>query len=136
MMTQRNIHGEWTMSVEDRLVRSKVSGSTNKELSLAWLKDLKTHLSFSSERELEPWVLLLDCREWVGASQDAWETNNRNTDWMADNHCIFEAIVLPGKMQLFAAETELNDQSIIHYFFSYGDALQACLDQLTELHHQ
>lgn len=135
-MTQRNIHGEWTMSFSDRLVRSTVSGATNKELSLAWLEDLKAHLSFSLERDLEPWVLLLDCREWVGASQDAWETNNRNTDWMADNHCIFEAIVLPGKMQLFAAETELNEQSIIHYFASYGDALQACIDQLTELQRQ
>ncbi|MGF1743184.1 hypothetical protein L4C34_19435 [Vibrio profundum] len=62
-MTQRNIHGTYTMSFENQALYSKVTGATNNELSAAWLSDINAHLD-KAKNGNKPWALLNDCREW------------------------------------------------------------------------
>ncbi|MGF1741003.1 hypothetical protein L4C34_07975 [Vibrio profundum] len=40
-MTQRNIHGLWTMSFENRFLITEVQGATNKEAAQAWFNERK-----------------------------------------------------------------------------------------------
>ncbi|MGF1741963.1 hypothetical protein L4C34_12950 [Vibrio profundum] len=57
-------------------------------------------------------------------------------EWSAEHNCIFEAVILPGKMQLYVSEKELSKQSILHYFLDYDEGYQACLDRLADVKNQ
>lgn len=70
-MTQRNIHGNWSMDFEGRILKSKITGSTNKEANVAWLEELQQKILSSPVSEAGPWVALIDARDWGMASQDA-----------------------------------------------------------------
>lgn len=135
-MTQRNIHGEWTMNFEDRILYSTVSGATNREASLGWLHEMQEKIGSSREKDTTPWVICHDCRNWIGAAPDVWETNNIIMDWLTEHNCIFMASVLPGEMQIYLTEKELRGQYILQCFVSYDEAHQACLDRLAEARKQ
>ncbi|MGF1743298.1 hypothetical protein L4C34_20075 [Vibrio profundum] len=66
----------------------------------------------SSDGNKKPWVYLLDGREWVGASLDAWETNNDLMIWFAENNCVLCAFVYSGKGQAFAVEKGIEDNRV------------------------
>ncbi|MGF1740574.1 hypothetical protein L4C34_05735 [Vibrio profundum] len=132
-MPQRNVHGDWTMHFEKRMLFSKVIGETNYEAGLVWFDEMKTLVLSSPERDTTPWVYLLDCREWIGASKEAWESNNAITDWMVEHNCALTAVVLPGKLQAYAIETHISDMSIMQFYFDYDDAHQVCLDKMLEV---
>ncbi|MGF1742454.1 hypothetical protein L4C34_15485 [Vibrio profundum] len=121
------------MNFENRVLFSKMTGSTNREASLVWFDEIQEKVHSSEGGVTEPWVIFLDSRDWVGASLDAWEVNNQITDWVSSHGCVYEAIVLSKKMHVYAAKTELNDQPILHYFFDYDEAYQGCLDKLFEV---
>ncbi|MGF1742172.1 hypothetical protein L4C34_14010 [Vibrio profundum] len=132
-MTQRNIHGVFTMTFDNRVLDSKVVGETNKELSLEWFEELQRLLFSSSEGDTLPWALLHDCSQWIGSSMDAWEANNTITDWMIERNCVFSAIVVPGQLQHFVVEKEIKNQEITHFFTNREKAYQACLDKINEV---
>ncbi|MGF1741741.1 hypothetical protein L4C34_11825 [Vibrio profundum] len=129
-MTQRNIHGNWTMNFENRILQSKITGSTNTELSQAWFEDMKCHLSSSEDNYMTPWVNLFDFRDWDLTTIDSFGNANDNIHWMSENNCILLAFVFSKKMQHFAMEKGLSNNGIVRFFFDYGEAYQACLDKL------
>ena len=112
-MKPRNIHGEWSISIENRLVHSIVSGATNREASLGWFNELQETVESSPKKYDTPWVIFHDCRNWIGAAPDVWETNNMIMSWLAEHNCIFMASLLPGKMQIYNTEAEISDKSIL-----------------------
>lgn len=131
-MTERNIHGEWTMSFETRILKSEVIGTTNAEAGKLWFKELDRYLLASEEKYDAPWVILLDCRQWNMTALDTWEVNNEITTWLSNNGCIFEAMIFSKKIQYFDAQQGLDNHKIIHYFFDYDEAYQAGLDALAD----
>ena len=136
-MTQRNIHGDWNIRFENRVMYSQVIGSTNNEMSLAMYKDIK-RLMLSEENRIDiPWAALTDAREWNLATPDSWEASNDVITWMAENNCIFIAILVSKKVQKFASNDGFFDSNnIIRSFFDYDEANQACLDKLEEIRLQ
>lgn len=131
-MKRRNIHGDWTMSFEKRVLRSSVIGSTNQEASKAWLNELKHTVTSSAGGSVEPWVMLIDGSLWEMSPDEVWDTNNEFVAWVASNNCIFLAFVFSKKIQSFALEKGLDDNSIFSVYFDYDEANQACLEKLTD----
>lgn len=131
-MTRRNIHGDWTMSFHNRILRSAVIGSTNQEASKAWLNELKAMVTSSAAGVSEPWVMLIDGSLWEMSPDEVWDTNNEFVAWVMSNNCIFLAFVLSKKIQSFALEKGLNDQSVINIYFDYDEANLACLAKLND----
>ncbi|MGF1743274.1 hypothetical protein L4C34_19945 [Vibrio profundum] len=135
-MTPRNIHGEWSMSFENRFLHVESFGATNRELGIAQMNELQKHLESSSEKYSTPWVILNDYRRWQLASQDAWETYNSIVTWMSEHNCVFLAFVITNQMQNFALEKGLHTDEILQFFFDYNKAYQTCLDKLSEAQWQ
>ncbi|MGF1743185.1 hypothetical protein L4C34_19440 [Vibrio profundum] len=132
-MTQRNIHGEWTMSFENRFLHSEVTGPTNTEAALAWFEEMKKLVSTSSGT-CTPWVLLIDSRNWETSPQEQWDSNNVIITWTKENDCCFLAVVYSNKIQEYSAKTGLDAKNTSHHviFFDYDEAYQTCLDKLAE----
>ncbi|MGF1743289.1 hypothetical protein L4C34_20025 [Vibrio profundum] len=131
-MAKRNIHGEWTIRLDDRFLYSDVVGSTNTEASLAYLEELKQTILTSPGGVKSPWVILHDGRRWEMSSADAKVGNDAITDWCKEHQCMLFAIVLENSMQRFASEIVFKEQSILKFYFDYDEAYQACLDALAE----
>ncbi|MGF1741458.1 hypothetical protein L4C34_10330 [Vibrio profundum] len=130
-MTQRNIHGDWTMSFEKRVVLAKTIGSINAEACVAWLDEMKDKIQSSPEGYTTPWVLLTDSRDWEGGSPESWANIDDILSWMFSHNCIFNAVVVNKKLQIWAGETNLNNQ-YYKVFYDYDEAYQTCLDKLAE----
>lgn len=131
-MTQRNIHGEWTMSFENRILYSKITGSTNKEASQAWFEEIKAYVLASSSGDIQPWVILNDARLWDMAPQDVSDTNERIANWMKEHHCLCHCLIFSNKVQSFGPKKEISNRGFYQYFFDYDEAYQTCLDKLAE----
>ncbi|MGF1741927.1 hypothetical protein L4C34_12770 [Vibrio profundum] len=135
-MTNRNIHGNWTMSFESRLLKTKVIGATNSEAAKSWLEEAKRLVLSSSEKDETPWVVWNDCREWGSTALDASEEHNHVIDWLSEHNCILYAVVFSKKFQQFSASSAFESQTITRYFFDGDEAYQACLDKLAIVHEQ
>ncbi|MGF1743280.1 hypothetical protein L4C34_19975 [Vibrio profundum] len=132
-MIQRNIHGEWAFTFEGRLMTTKLVGQSNREASLAWFKDMKSNLLSSPESDRSPWVLLFDCTEWLLGPEDIADTNNKIMTWMTSHNLVFEAAVFSYKLQEFAIDQQdFDTKSVLHYFYDYDEAYQACLNKLAD----
>ncbi|MCL9781875.1 hypothetical protein M9194_10590 [Vibrio sp. S4M6] len=132
-MANRNIHGNWTMSFEDRLLQSKVDGAFNIEGNLAWLEEVKSLVGSSKGGNTKPWVAFVDGRGWDMSPDDATESTNEMINWMADNNCALLAILHSNRVQRYAAKQRTSGQGIIQFFFDYDEAYQASIDKLQEL---
>lgn len=130
-MANRNIHGHWSMTFENRFLLSKSIGATNAEHSVAFLKELKKLVLSSPEGVTTPWILINDAREWEGLSLDAGEQNDKITEWVQQNNCIFFAVVMDNKLQKFTTDSALSNQTFT-VFFDYDEAYQACKDKLLQ----
>lgn len=135
-MTQRNIHGDWSMSFENRILLSKADGSFNQEANKAWLSEMKELVLSSPEGDSTPWVVLLDFQNWDIATLDSWESANEGAIWVMEHSGVSITFVFSKKLQQFAAEKGLIDQSIVKFLFNYDEAYQACLDKLAEARRQ
>ncbi|MGF1743297.1 hypothetical protein L4C34_20070 [Vibrio profundum] len=131
-MTKRNIHGAWTIRFEDRILYSKVIGATNKEAAESWFEEVRQHITFSYSNCIEGWVFINDARQWDLSSPDFWEGANKAIEWMCNHNCIFMALVHSKQIQNFVTEKELDGHGVVHLFFDYDEAYQACLDKLAE----
>ncbi|MGF1742983.1 hypothetical protein L4C34_18345 [Vibrio profundum] len=131
-MTQRNIHGNWTMTFEDGLLCSKIKGATNKEASQAWFGEMAHIVDSYQANEPIPWAALIDARDWEMASMDMWEANNELVDWMEKHNCVLFLFILAKKMQKFAIETQIDSLEIIRFSFDYAQAYQTCQAKLKE----
>lgn len=129
-MTEKNVHGLWTLTFENRLLYSKVDGSTNSEASEIWFKEMNELISASPEGFDKPWVALIDCRDWELAPPDFWEATNVLINWMSEHNCLLYALIFSNKVQRFAVEQGFNNQPILRYFFDYDEAFKYCLDKL------
>lgn len=129
-MKQLNIHGQSTMNFENQILHSKVTGSTNKELSIVWFEDMKRCVLSSTYGDREPWVTLTDARGWEMASPDIEEVTNTTIEWATNHNCLLFGILLSKNIQKFAMEKEFGEHSIVRFFFSADEAKQACLDIL------
>lgn len=134
-MAQKNIHGDWSMSFENRILKSEVRGATNAEAARIWLKEAEEYVLSSPEGETTPWVVLNDCRQWNTTALDAWQDHNAVIDWARSHHCVWFATIFSKKIQRFAADNGFQSQQILHFYFDYDEAHQACLDKLREAHH-
>ncbi|MGF1739926.1 hypothetical protein L4C34_02370 [Vibrio profundum] len=132
-MKRRNIHGESVIRCENHLIHSTVIGATNNEYSLTWFEEVVEHLESDQNNTIKPWVLLHDCRQWLGSSEDSWETNNRQTEWMLNNGCVLLAVVLSRKLQDFTLDSKIETSNYL-VFFDYDEAYQACLDKVEEFY--
>ncbi|WP_428789327.1 hypothetical protein [Vibrio profundum] len=124
------------MSFEKRILHSKVTGSTNKELSQAWYEDMKKHILSSSNKNTLPWVVLIDSRNWEMASQDIEEITNETINWAREHGCCLFCTVTSKKIQQFALNKEFGHQSIVTMSSDYDEAYQACLNKLSEAQNQ
>lgn len=131
-MAQRNIHGDWSISFEDRILRSQVTGAFNKEGNLAWLENVKSLVLSLQGSNTMPWVAIVDAVGWNMSPPDAAESTNTFIDWMTSSNCLILAIVFSTKIQKFATEERSCGQNIIQIYFDYDEAYQACLDKLAE----
>ncbi|MGF1741799.1 hypothetical protein L4C34_12115 [Vibrio profundum] len=129
-MKPLNAHGQWTLDFKNRILLTKVSGTTNKEASQQWLVGTKELVQLSENRYDIPWVVLNDARDWEMAALDSWEATNEVIDWLSDNNCILFAIVFSKKIHKFALEMGLKHQGIVVLFDDYDNAYQACLNSL------
>ncbi|MGF1742981.1 hypothetical protein L4C34_18335 [Vibrio profundum] len=135
-MTKRNVHGLWTISFEERILHTKVTGATNTETGQVWLEEMQELLFSSQGSDSLPWVVLNDCRHWDTCSLDAWDYYNEMITWMSEHHCIFYAFVFSNKIQGFAAEKWFDANDILNYFFDYEEAHQACLNALAKANNE
>lgn len=125
-MPQRNIHGDWTMNFEGRILKSKVIGATNSEASMAWFEDLKSNILHSPEGVDTSWVGLIDFRDWQGSSLDSLSQYQVATTWATQNNAIMCACVISKKLQGYSLK-QLNDNmpdDFNQYFFDYDEAYQ------------
>ncbi|MGF1741425.1 hypothetical protein L4C34_10165 [Vibrio profundum] len=130
----RNIHGNWATKFENRILFSKVDGSTNHEQSLAMFKDIQHQVLSAHPDGLEAWVALTDARDWGLATEDSWESTNRVIDWMREHQCVFLAVAFSKQLQTYAAEQGfVNEGGVIQYFYDYDEAYQACLNKLKQI---
>lgn len=120
------------MSFKNRLFNSKIVGPTNNEAAQAWFDEMVDIIIASEDADRTPWVALVDGRDWETASLDALETNNELAKWMFQHNCAKVITVYASRLQVFAAEKQLNRDGLIQFYFNYDDALQACLTKLTE----
>lgn len=97
-MPARNIHGQWSMVLEGRVLKSEIVGSTNSEASFAWFEELKSNLLSSPEGISTPWVICIDCRQWEGSSQDNSDAHHIVTDWAKQNNAVMCAFVISKKI--------------------------------------
>ncbi|MGF1741456.1 hypothetical protein L4C34_10320 [Vibrio profundum] len=132
-MTPRNIHGDWKMHLEGRILYSKVVGGINEEATKAWFEEMKQCILSSTDGDTKPWVLLNDCTEFLGAALDSWEAINEVTDWECQHNCVLLATVISNKVQNYLMDTILNGQLALHVYFDYDEAYQACLEKLAEV---
>ncbi|MCL9780231.1 hypothetical protein M9194_02145 [Vibrio sp. S4M6] len=132
-MVGRNVHGSWTMSFEDRILKTKVTGATNAEAAKIWLLEAKELVLSSSEADSTPWGVLNDCREWGTSGLDDWESHNQTVDWLTRHNCVIFALVLASKIQHYSVEHGFVNQSIVNIFSDYDEAYQACLNKLSDL---
>lgn len=130
-MAQRNIHGEWTMSFEHRIFKSKTTGAINAETCVAWLDDMKDKIFSYHDGVTTPWVHITDSRGWEGGSSDSWEGVDNINNWTLAHNCIFIASVIDKKLYQWAVEANLKNQNYT-VFSDYDEAYQACLDKLSE----
>lgn len=133
-MPQRNIHGDWTMTFEGRILKSKLIGATNSEAGIAWLEDLKSNILRSPERTDTPWVGLIDFRDWQGTSLDSINQYQVATNWATQHGAIMCACVISKELQGYSLK-QLNEHmsdDFNRYFFDYDEAYQACLNKLAE----
>lgn len=131
-MIQRNIHGDFTMTFENRLLNVESWGATNRELGLAWFDCMQKCVESSPEKYTTPWAALNDCRQWDIASLDSWETYNEVVSWMSDHNCVLLSFLVNRKIQEFAINNGYKDKSILKVYFDYDEAYQACLNKLAE----
>ena len=54
---------------------------------------------------------------------------NDTLEWLSTHNCISITAVFSNKLQKFAADTNLTQGGILHIFFDYDEAQQACLDK-------
>lgn len=135
-MAQRNIHGEWTMSFENRFLRSKVMGATNQEASIAWFEEMKDRLFHSAEGDSTPWVILVDSRTWELGPDDIWDTNNEIFAWSIRHNCVLFSVVYSNAIQKFASVKGLETDCTMQISFDYDEAYQTCLDKLAQAQKQ
>ncbi|MGF1743179.1 hypothetical protein L4C34_19395 [Vibrio profundum] len=92
-MAQRNVHGKWTISFDDRILKTQVTGATNTEAGQLWMEQMQELLFSSLGADAIPWVVLNDCRHWTTGSLEAWEKYNEMLTWMSEHNCIFYAFI-------------------------------------------
>ncbi|MGF1739892.1 hypothetical protein L4C34_02200 [Vibrio profundum] len=129
-MVNKNIHGNWTMSFDDRFLHSEVIGSTNTETSMAWFEELKQRLLNSTDQDTVPWVALVDSRRWNIGPAELWDANNVLIKWCSEHNCIFFAVVYANKLQEFSAKQGIDPESTMQIFFNYDEALKECQHKL------
>ncbi|MGF1740588.1 hypothetical protein L4C34_05825 [Vibrio profundum] len=127
----RNIHGDWTMSYEDQILKSTLIGAFNQEANLSWFNEVKQTVTTSS-RSKKYWVALLDAQNWEMSSQGNQETNEEIMNQLMVLGCLGLYMVFSKKVQEFALKEEMQEQSFLQSFFDYDEAYQACLDVLAE----
>ena len=137
-MTQRNTHGTWIMTFDNRMLHNEPTIALNEEGCYEWFEEMKDRVLSSSEGDTTPWVLLTDIREWEGASLEAWPVIDEITTWEKEHYCVFIAVVLKHELYRYTNEKHLNEtnKSIIWLFGDYDEAYQACLDALTKAQNQ
>ncbi|MCL9780767.1 hypothetical protein M9194_04855 [Vibrio sp. S4M6] len=131
-MKSRNIHGEWSISFENRILHCVGSGAFNAEASAAFFQEVKNTVLNSENGDSSPWVFLSDLRHWQGSSLDSWEEVDKSIEWMTKHNCVFFALVLENKLQEYAEEKHVTDRSKHQSFFDFEQAYQVCMDKLME----
>ncbi|MGF1741420.1 hypothetical protein L4C34_10140 [Vibrio profundum] len=131
-MTQHNIHGEWTMRFENRILYSVVWGATNNEATLTWIAEMKHLVLSSQEGDHTPWVIINDARNWEMSSLGVGESYLEFFDWIERHNCASYAAVLSKQIQKFSMEHETNTLDALHCFFDYDEAYQFCVEKLAE----
>lgn len=135
-MTQHNIHGDFTMTFENRLLDTATWGATNSELGFAWFNSMKKHLDSSQEKYSVPWVIINDLSRWEMSSTDSWDVYDDVVSWVDENNCLLIAFVVKNQVHSFALRKIFPKQSIVGVFSSYAEAHQACLEKLAESQRQ
>ncbi|MGF1743052.1 hypothetical protein L4C34_18700 [Vibrio profundum] len=93
---------------------------------------MKCHVLNSEDKDLTPWVLLNDCRDWNTALPEASEVVEDTVAWMMVHNCILFSNVFSKKIHTFSADQLFNGQSIVRFSFDYETAHQDCLDVLSK----
>ena len=68
-MTQRNLHGDWTMIFENRIIQTDLTGSFNQEATVVYVNEIKEHVSSSPGGLALPWGVLQNCQHWESPRQ-------------------------------------------------------------------
>ncbi|MGF1742982.1 hypothetical protein L4C34_18340 [Vibrio profundum] len=134
-MTRRNVHGDWTVKFENRILYNEGHGAGNKEGAVTWLEEVEEMVLSSPESDKTPWVILSDIRDWEGFSLDAWGSLDDIQEWMLAHNCVFIAVLVSTKLMEFATTTNAKVQKFTIYY-DYDEAHQACLDKLAEAQSQ
>ncbi|MGF1740494.1 hypothetical protein L4C34_05300 [Vibrio profundum] len=121
------------MKLENQILFSEVSGVFNREGNEAWCQDAEQLLMKGSTETMEPWSVLLDCRQWGMAPPDSWDIANNFVRWMSQHNGVYLSIVFDKKIQVFAADDGFKDQTMVGFFFDYNEAYQMCEQKLREL---
>ncbi|MGF1741899.1 hypothetical protein L4C34_12630 [Vibrio profundum] len=135
-MTPRNIHGDWTMSFENRIVKTELTGSFNQEATVVYVNEMKEHVLSSPGGLSLPWGILQNCQHWDMASLDAWGSANEGAHWFMEHNCIVIAFVFSKKVQQFAVTQGLDQHEVIQFFSDYDEAYQVCLDKIAAAQSQ
>ncbi|MGF1743176.1 hypothetical protein L4C34_19380 [Vibrio profundum] len=131
-MTQRNIHGIWTMYFENRILHTKVTGSFNREGTQAFFDEMQSLLFSSKKGDAVPWAMLNDARDWELAALDAWDAGNEGINWMNDHNCVLFSVVYSVKVHTAITKKGIDNQDILQYHYDYNEAYQACIDALAK----
>ena len=131
-MTERNIHGNWTMSFESRVFIAKVIGATNKEAGQQFVKDMQEIVLSSAESDCAPWVFINDGRLWEMDSMDTDDIYREFMSWLSAHNCVYYALVFSKKIQKFAMDERVGEESSIQFYFDYEEAHRDCLQKLAE----
>ncbi|MGF1740202.1 hypothetical protein L4C34_03800 [Vibrio profundum] len=135
-MTQRNIHGEWEIKFQERILITTVSGATNEEAAHVWFNEVKQCILESKHKKTTPWCFISDLRNWEMSPSEVWEPTNAVFSWAFDNQCIFWGFIFSKQIQKFALERGALSSDKFQFFFGYDEAYQACLDKLAEAKNQ
>ncbi|MGF1741424.1 hypothetical protein L4C34_10160 [Vibrio profundum] len=131
-MTDRNIHGDWSITFKDRFMLFVVKGATNDAAALAAFKEIKQLVLSSPQSDKTPWVFLNDGRQWEMDSANNEEIYADLLRWLEEHNCIYYALVNSSKIQEFALERQIPNLGILEFSFDYDEAYATCLRKLEE----
>lgn len=131
MSTQKNIHGSWSMTFKNRVLRSKTLGQTNSEAVVQYFEEVKSIVLSSPDGDSIPWVAINDLRDWEGMTPESGNESDRLVSWAFEHNCVLAVTVMSIKLQKYMVELSKESRKVT-VVFDYDEGYQLCLDKLTK----